>query len=94
MSRNSTIGVPAGWYADPSDPRAQRWWSGVDWTDHVHVPEAEPAAAGAATPASPTPASPTPASGGRHVSSEMTLSIASFVGGRYPRHRLEVSAVA
>lgn len=31
---------------------------------------------------------------GRHVGAELRLSITSFVGGRYPRHRLEVSAVA
>ncbi len=93
MSRKSTIGVPAGWYADPADPRAQRWWSGAEWTDHVHVPETEPAPASASTPAS-TSAAGTQESRGRHVSTEMTLSISSFVAGRYPRHRREVTAVA
>jgi hypothetical protein len=41
--------VPAaGWYQDPSDPAAMRWWSGADWTDHVQpltppAPSAQPA---------------------------------------------------
>ncbi|MEF3405379.1 DUF2510 domain-containing protein [Agromyces sp. CCNWLW203] len=27
--------TPAGWYPDPSDAAAQRWWNGVQWTEHV-----------------------------------------------------------
>ncbi|SIN91010.1 DUF2510 domain-containing protein [Agromyces cerinus] len=27
--------TPAGWYPDPSDTAAQRWWNGVQWTEHV-----------------------------------------------------------
>ncbi|MBM7829457.1 hypothetical protein JOE59_000162 [Agromyces cerinus] len=27
--------TPAGWYPDPSDAAAQRWWDGVQWTEHV-----------------------------------------------------------
>ena len=44
---------PAGWYPDPADPRAMRWWSGEGWTEHV-------AAAGVA-PAATTPVVTTPA---------------------------------
>ncbi|MEP6844300.1 MAG: DUF2510 domain-containing protein [Pseudolysinimonas sp.] len=25
----------AGWYPDPTDSRAYRWWSGGSWTDHM-----------------------------------------------------------
>ena len=25
----------AGWYPDPTDSRAYRWWSGGAWTDHL-----------------------------------------------------------
>ncbi|MFC9561707.1 DUF2510 domain-containing protein [Agromyces sp. NPDC056965] len=25
----------AGWYPDPSDASAQRWWDGAQWTEHV-----------------------------------------------------------
>src|SRR5262249_49745631 len=27
--------APAGWYADPSQPGALRWWDGSRWTEHV-----------------------------------------------------------
>jgi hypothetical protein len=26
---------PAGWYADPANGQAQRWWSGSEWTNEV-----------------------------------------------------------
>jgi hypothetical protein len=29
-------GPPAGWYQDPADPTAQRYWDGQAWTDSVH----------------------------------------------------------
>lgn len=29
--------IPAGWYADPGNARAMRWWDGQQWTDHVHA---------------------------------------------------------
>lgn len=25
----------AGWYTDPADSANERWWGGLDWTDHV-----------------------------------------------------------
>jgi hypothetical protein len=32
----------AGWYPDPTDSRAYRWWSGGSWTDHLTAaPSAE-----------------------------------------------------
>ncbi|MCB0997214.1 MAG: M48 family metalloprotease [Acidimicrobiales bacterium] len=31
-----TGGTPAGWYPDPSRPRALRWWDGSTWTSHTH----------------------------------------------------------
>jgi hypothetical protein len=46
----------AGWYPDPVDPGAQRWWSGNAWTDHVSREPRGQAAAPVATmlaPASP-----------------------------------------
>ena len=27
--------TPPGWYADPRDPRLQRWFDGSGWSDHV-----------------------------------------------------------
>jgi hypothetical protein len=26
---------PAGWFPDPANQRAMRWWDGQAWTDHV-----------------------------------------------------------
>lgn len=26
------MNTPAGWYPDPSDPSAQRYWDGSQWT--------------------------------------------------------------
>ena len=42
---------PAGWYPDPHDGSARRYWDGAQWTAHTVVPDA---ATGAATsPAQP-----------------------------------------
>ncbi|MGX1703215.1 Ltp family lipoprotein [Microbacterium sp. NPDC055357] len=40
---------PAGWYPDPQDPAAQRYWDGAQWTTHT----AGTAPFGAATPGTP-----------------------------------------
>lgn len=38
----------AGWYPDPTDSRAYRWWSGGAWTDHLTAaPSAESVWSGA-----------------------------------------------
>ena len=47
--------TPAGWYHDPSDSGAWRWWDGVTWTANVRpkeetAPDAVVAAAPAAAP--------------------------------------------
>lgn len=35
--------TPAGWYDDPEDPKAQRYWDGQDWTPHrQRKPVAQP----------------------------------------------------
>lgn len=49
---------PAGWYPDPQDQAAQRYWDGTRWTEHtaVSVPSSAPADADPATsPAAPDP---------------------------------------
>jgi hypothetical protein len=40
----------AGWYPDPTDSRAYRWWSGGAWTDHLTAaPTAESVWSGSST---------------------------------------------
>jgi uncharacterized Tic20 family protein len=43
-----------GWYADPHDAAAQRWWDGNAWTDHVQRTPAAPAAAAMAPQGRPS----------------------------------------
>lgn len=48
MSENNTVPSytpPAGWYPDPQNPSAQRYWNGAMWLDH----DVSPAAAGVVT---------------------------------------------
>jgi hypothetical protein len=61
-------GIPPGWLPDPSGRHQQRYWSGLDWTDHVTddgVPGIDPLPAppqpkDAATTATPGDATVTP----------------------------------
>ena len=32
--------IEPGWYADPAQPGAWRWWDGSGWTEHVSPPPA------------------------------------------------------
>jgi hypothetical protein len=34
--------VPAGWYPDPYNQYAQRWWDGYRWTEHTAPAAARP----------------------------------------------------
>jgi Protein of unknown function (DUF2510) len=45
----------AGWYPDPSDPSAQRWWDGTRWSAEYVRPAAHVAAADVAAPLTPGP---------------------------------------
>ncbi|WP_097061940.1 DUF2510 domain-containing protein [Salinibacterium xinjiangense] len=57
LSGASSLGTSelpvAGWYRDPVDSRAARWWDGVAWTGHTRditptpVQESEPASCAA-----------------------------------------------
>jgi uncharacterized RDD family membrane protein YckC len=45
---------PAGWYTDPRNPDALRYWDGVLWTEHT-TPRKSPTADGSAIGRSPQP---------------------------------------
>jgi Protein of unknown function (DUF2510)/Domain of unknown function (DUF4190) len=34
----SSLAPAPGWYADPGNASAQRWWDGAQWTPHVGPP--------------------------------------------------------
>ncbi len=34
----AAVYAPAGWYADPSDPRTVRWWDGSTWSNPYQRP--------------------------------------------------------
>src|SRR4051812_41837101 len=42
--------TPAGWYTDPNNPQAQRYWDGAQWTSQS-APAAVPVPAAAVQPA-------------------------------------------
>ena len=50
---------PAGWYDDPNDPSAQRYWDGKDWTPHRQR-KAHPPQAPRVSPAPPPPSNLSP----------------------------------
>jgi hypothetical protein len=56
-----TSSLGPGWYDDPEDPSAQRYWDGQSWTEH-RQPKPPPAYPAPTYPAGayPTPAYPTP----------------------------------
>lgn len=42
MTSEGGAGPPAGWYGDPNDPTAWRYWDGRSWTEHVAPRIVEP----------------------------------------------------
>lgn len=55
MSTTLMTEPAAGWYHDPADAGAWRWWDGASWTDHVR-PMAAAAAVAAESQPDPEPA--------------------------------------
>lgn len=52
----TALAPPAGWYPDPANVAAQRWWDGVGWTTQTRSVVQQPAAAAPA----PLPLPPQP----------------------------------
>jgi hypothetical protein len=52
-----TASTQPGWYDDPEDPNAQRYWDGNDWTPHR---QRKPASASPPAPPPPPPSLPPP----------------------------------
>ena len=53
MSDQTTPLPPAGWYADPENPAAERWWNGSTWGDQRRASTLVPP-----VPAAPEPVAP------------------------------------
>jgi len=53
----TTLDQPAGWYDDPQDPNAQRYWDGQGWTPHR---QRKPMWGSTSAPAISTPPRPAP----------------------------------
>lgn len=71
--------VPAaGWYQDPNDDNAMRWWDGSGWTDHTQpiAPEPAPSPVVAATRTATTEGS----AGGAWVSNYTEDELALYTG--------------
>jgi Domain of unknown function (DUF4352)/Protein of unknown function (DUF2510) len=49
----TTPNTPAGWYSDPDGSGAQRYWDGVQWTEHRRPAAAAPPPPGAGKHAAP-----------------------------------------
>lgn len=47
-----------GWYEDPIDPNAQRYWDGQDWTPHRQRKPASPPAQPSSAATTPRPSPP------------------------------------
>ncbi|MFD1713373.1 G5 domain-containing protein [Amnibacterium flavum] len=76
-----------GWYDDPRDARAIRWWDGERWSLHTapKPPRAAPPTAASAAVASPSPApraeNPTPASPQHDIYARQTVAVATPAAG-------------
>lgn len=58
MTIEAQVTLPAGWYSDPAQSGADRWWDGTGWTEHLRAPEAEQAFAPQPFPTMPPPSAP------------------------------------
>lgn len=78
--------TPPGWYTDPENAAAQRWWDGTRWTEFTSAwaaaPDARPAPPASALVIFPTPALPAnsaPAKPWRPTTSTIIVAAVAFV---------------
>jgi hypothetical protein len=64
-------GTAPGWYADPSNPGAGRWYDGTTWTSHVYL--VAPAAPSPSARAYPSAGAPATGGQTRHVAPGLIL---------------------
>lgn len=67
MTAPTTGNPPAGWYTDPSNPAAERWYDGTAWTTHVQAP-----------PPPPAPVEPAPVAQQYGYTPDVTTPLSSF----------------
>jgi len=58
VSINTPSSAPAGWFLDPHDSSALRWWDGTQWTAHTTARPQQPVAAPNPAAAPVAPVSP------------------------------------
>jgi Protein of unknown function (DUF2510) len=63
---------PPGWYEDPMDAAFERWWTGVDWTDHLLDPK---------TGVAPVAGTPVPLTSTHLTSTHLTSTHSAVIGG-------------
>jgi hypothetical protein len=78
--------TPPGWYPDPENAAAQRWWDGTRWTEFTSAwaaaPDARPAPPASAPVIAPTPALPAnsaPAKPWRPTASTIIVAAVAFL---------------
>jgi hypothetical protein len=70
-------GTAPGWYADPSNPGAGRWYDGTAWTSHVYL--VAPAGPAPTAHAYPRPGAPAAGGQGRHVAPGLVLIVVGLM---------------
>ncbi|WAL94449.1 DUF2510 domain-containing protein [Streptomyces sp. Je 1-369] len=77
-----SMSTPPGWYPDPHQPSAERWWDGAAWTEHRRTPEyaqAAPAQQGFGPPQDTTSVMPVASGGGGRRAKVVALGVAGVV---------------